>query len=347
MPRTPAPLIGAFVVAATILLAAPALAADERLSFSHFMPVNSWQNETLFADWARAVEDAAAGSGAELEITVFPAQMLGRAERGYDNARDGITDIAWTVPGYTPGRFPLAQIIELPGLFDRAEVGSCAFQKLYDSGALDAEFAEVRVLFVHTHGPGHLHTRNRAVTRLSDLAGLKIRRPSPVIGELLAELGAEPVGMPAPQIYEATSRGTIDGYMLPWEAVAGFRLDEVSAHHTVFGFYSLAFLTVMSAERYAGLSAPLQAAIDAQSGMAWARAAGRGFDAGDRRGLEVARASGNLHEIAGEERAAWEAAAAQVTENTLARMEASGLPARETYAAVQRYVSACEAEIDG
>jgi RNA polymerase sigma factor (sigma-70 family) len=226
--------------AAAALAAALALPAGaEDLTFAHFMPATSWQHEALFTAWEQAVEDA---SGGRLDVTVFPAQTLGKAPQGYDNARDGIADIAWTVQGYTAGRFPLSQIVELPGLFDTAEIGSCAFQKLYDSGALDAEYADTHVLFVHTHGPGHLHTRDRAVTRLSDLEGLKIRRPTAVIGQLLEELGAEPVGMPAPAIYEAASRGTIDGFMLPWEAVEGFRAYEVADHHTRFGFYALAFL---------------------------------------------------------------------------------------------------------
>ncbi len=337
MPRF-APSLAALALA----LAAPA-AADE-LSFAHFMPVTSWQNTELFADWADGISTA---TGGELTVEVYPAQTLGRADRGYDNARDAIADIAWTVPGYTPGRFPLSQIVELPGLFERAEVGSCAFQKLYESGALDAEYEEVHVLFVHTHGPGHIHTKGKAVTTLSDLEGLKIRRPSPVIGELLEELGAEPVGMPAPGIYEAMSRGTIDGYMLPWEAVAGFRLNEVSDRHTVFGFYSLAFVTVMNKDRYAALPPEQKAAIDAQSGLDWARRAGRGFDAGDDRGLALTKTSGTLHAIDGAERAAWEAAAERVRERYLARLEADGLPARDTYAAVLSHVESCRAEIAG
>jgi len=240
---------------------------------------------------------------------------------------------------------PLSQIVELPGLFERAEVGSCAFQKLYDSGALDAEYADTKVLWVHTHGPGHLHTTDRAVTRLSDLAGLRIRRPTAVIGRLLEELGAEPVGMPAPGIYEAAARGTIDGFMLPWEAVAGFRVDEVADHHTEFGFYALAFVATMNRRAYDALPADLKAAIDAESGMKWALAAGRGYDAGDLRGRAQTLETGAVHRIDGAERARWEAAAARAREAYLAELDAAGLPGTETHAAVTRHVAACRAEL--
>ena len=217
------------LVGLSTALPGPTRAAEVELNFAHFMPAGSWQNRELFQAWADKVK---ADSNGRIEITIYPAQTLGKATQGYDNARDGVADITWTVQGYTAGRFPLSQIVELPGLFDSALIGSCAFQKLYDSGALDAEYEETHVLFVHTHGLGHLHTRDKAVTTLADLNGLKIRRPTAVIGKLLAELGAEPVGMPAPRIYEAIQRGTIDGFMLPWEAVKGFRLYEVSDHHT-------------------------------------------------------------------------------------------------------------------
>ncbi|HUF85781.1 MAG TPA: TRAP transporter substrate-binding protein [Thermohalobaculum sp.] len=323
---------------------APAPAAEVDLNFAHFMPAGSWQHQEFFTAWEQAVEEQ---SGGRIDVTIFPAQTLGKAPQGYDNARTGVADIAWTVQGYTAGRFPLSHIVELPGLFETAEVGSCAFQKLYDSGALDGEYGETHVLFVHTHGPGHLHTQARPVTTLAGLKGLKIRHPTQVIGELLQELGAEPVGMPAPQIYESMQRGSIDGYMLPWEAVAGFRVHEVSDHHTEFGFYSLAFVLTMNRATYEGLPDDLRQVVDANSGLDWALRAGRGFDEGDRVGREVALGNGTLYQIEGAERAEWEAAAERTTRAYLAELERQGLPGGETYERVKGYVAECQADLGG
>lgn len=320
----------------------PARAAEADLTLAHFMPQTSWQNAELFQAWAQAVATA---SGGRIDVTVFPAQTLGKAVDGYDNATKGIADIAWTVQGYTAGRFPLSQILELPGLFETAEIGSCAFQRLYDSGALAAEYADTHVLYVHTHGQGHLHTGRTPVTRLADLRGLKLRRPTPVIGTLLAELGAEPVGMPAPGIYEAAQRGTIDGFLLPWEAVKGFRADEVADHHTDFGLYALAFVTTMNKATYEGLAPDLRAVIDAHSGMDWALRAGRGYDAADAAAKSAVLASGTLHQIAADEAPAWQAAGARATAAYLAELDAKGLPGTATYQAVQGYVAACRADL--
>lgn len=323
---------------------APTSGHAETLRFAHFMPADSWQDVDLFKAWGEAVEEASGGS---LSVRVFPAQTLGRAPAGFDNAVNGVADVAWTVQGYTAGRFPLSHIIEMPGLFETAEVGSCAFQKLYDSGALDEEYEDVKVLFVHTHGLGDIHTRDTPVTTLEDLEGLKLRRPTVVIGQLLEELGAEPIGMPAPQIYESVQRGVIDGYMLPWEAVTGFRLNEVTEHHTPFGFYSLAFVTAMNRDAYERLTDEQKAAIDENTGMKWALIAGRGYDEADAAGRAMIEEAGEatIHEIAPEELPAFEAAAERTTEIYLNQLEEMGLPGRETYEAVKGYVEECRAEL--
>jgi len=218
---------------------------------------------------------------------------------------------------------------------------------LCDSGALEAEYGETHVLFVHTHGPGHLHSTGRAVTTLADLKGLKIRRPTAVIGKLLEELGAEPVGMPAPRIYEAMQRGTIDGCMLLWEAVKGFRAYEVSDHHTEFGFYALAFVMTMNKARYEALPADLRQVIDDNSGIKRAIRAGQGYDQGDMVGLEATRGTGDFHQIAGSELAEWEAAAARTTAAYLKKLDDQGLPGTETYVKIKAYVAECRAELNG
>jgi len=313
------------------------------LKYAHFMPASSWQNQTLFKDWAEAVDKSSNG---KIKVTVFPAQTLGKAPAGYDNAKNGITDIAWTVQGYTANRFPLSQIIELPGLFKTAEVGSCAFQKLYDSGVLDNEYKETHVLYVHTHGVGHLSTKEKPVTTLADLKGLKIRRPTAVIGKLLSELGAEPVGMPAPRIYESMQHGTIDGFMLPWEAVAGFRADEVTKHHTEFGFYSLAFVATMNKKTYEKLSADQKKAIDENSGMKWALIAGRGFDKGDADALPKIKKTGTIHQIEAAEKAKWLEAGKRATKSYLSELDQKGLAGTDTYNKVKAYIAECESEIN-
>ncbi|SEQ60256.1 TRAP transporter substrate-binding protein [Thalassovita taeanensis] len=317
--------------------------ATETLRYAHFMSANSWQNKVIFEDWAAEVEKQAGGA---VDVQVYPAQTLGKAVAGYDNAVTGIADIAWAVPGYTAGRFPLSQVMELPGLFKTGEVGSCAFQKLYDSGSLDKEFEDTHVLFVHTHDPGHLHTSKKPVYTLEDMKGLKLRRPTQVVGELLKNLGAEPVGMPAPNTYEALQRGAIDGYMLPWESVDSFRLDELTGYHTIFGFYALAFVSTMNKAKYEALSPEAKAAVDANSGMKWAVTAGKGYDDAGAETLARLETESTVIRLEDAERAHWDEAAQKATDSYISYLDEQGLPGTATYAAVKGYVTECETELN-
>jgi TRAP-type C4-dicarboxylate transport system substrate-binding protein len=327
-------------IACAFFGASYAHSAEVNLNLAHFMPQNSWQQETIFNDWKKAVEEQSNG---RIAVTVYPSQTLGRAPAGYDNAVSGITDIAWTVQGYTAGRFPLSQVLELPGLFETGAVGSCAFQKLYDSGTLDREYEETKVLYVHTHSPGHLHTRDTQVSSLEDLQGLKIRRPTAVIGELLSELGAEPVGMPSPEVYPSLQRGVIDGYMFPWETIQSFRTGEITDYHLDFGFYSLAFVTTMNKDSYDELPSDLKKVIDDNSGMEWAVTAGQGYDDADVLSLEKIRASDAvITQLSAEERVQWQAAADKVVKSYVAELDRQGLPGSETLASVKGYVEECK-----
>lgn len=323
---------------AIALMFSAGAATAQNLRLAHFMPAGSWQQSVMFEGWAKSIEEDSNGS---MSFRVYPAQTLGTAVEGYDNARRGIADITWTVQGYTANRFPLSQIVELPGLFETAEIGSCGFQKLYESGMLDDEYSETEVLYVHVHGPGHLHTASKAVTNLSDIRGLQIRQPTSVIGNLLSELGAEPVGMPAPEVYEATQRGVIDGFLLPWEAVVGFRADEVVNHYTEVGLYALAFVKTMNPRAYDRLSDDQKAVLRQHSGMAGALTAGRGYDAADEAAKAKMLETGTLHVLTDEERIQWEAAADRAAEFYLSELEARGLPAREVYDAFVGHVDEC------
>ncbi len=316
-------------------------AQEVKLRLAHFMPAASWQHSELFEAWGKAVGEQSKG---RIEVRVFPAQTLGKAVAGYDNAVNRVAEVTWTVQGYTANRFPLSQIVELPGIFETAEQGSCVFQKLYDSGALAQEYGDTHVLFVHAHGLGHLHTKDKAVTQVADMKGLKIRQPTAVIGRMLRAVGAESVGMPAPQIYESTQRGAIDGFLLPWEAVAGFRADEVSNHHTELGIYSLAFVMTMNKAVYEGLPADLKKVIDDNSGTRWAAIAGRGYDAADVSGRKKTLESGTVHKLSPENRKVWEKAGGDAAEGYLAELEAKGLPARKIYAQARQYAQACKGQ---
>jgi TRAP-type C4-dicarboxylate transport system substrate-binding protein len=321
------------------LLAGAVQAADHNLRFAHFWPATSGMHKA-FEAWGQALEDASDG---RIEMEFYPSQTLAKAPQSYDAVKNRIADITATVLGYSANRFPLTQVVELPGLAKTAVQGSCVVQSLYDEGLISSEFGDTHPLYLFTHGPGHLHTRNKAIHKPEDLAGLKIRRPTTVVAELLEGLGAQPVGMPAPEAYPSLQRGVIDGVSFPWEGMKSFRLNEEAGHHTEIGLYSVSFIVTMNKGIYDGMPDDLKQIVDQHSGQAWSAQAGAAFDALDRQGREEAVAA--AHEIitleGGVENPDWKPVLEAATEKYLGDLEERGLPARNIYARATALNQSC------
>src|SRR5699024_9006351 len=112
-------------------------------------------NQEIYQAWADQVEADADG---QLKVEIFPSQTLSKADQAYDAAVNGIADIAITLQGYSAGRFPLTEIVQLPGVANSASQGACILQSLYDEGDIAAEYDDSHVLFLFTTGPAYLHT---------------------------------------------------------------------------------------------------------------------------------------------------------------------------------------------
>lgn len=331
----------ACTLAAGTLSAAPAQAADTTLRFAHFWPAVAGAHKELFQVWADTIK---AESGGSLNVEIYPSQTLAKAPAQYDAVKNRIADLTATVQGYTANRFPLTQVVELPGLVKTAKQGSCMIQTLYDEGLIADEYGDTRPVFMFTHGPGHLHTTGKPILKPADLAGLRIRRPTAVVANLLEAVNAQPVGMPAPESYQSMQRGVIDGVSLPWEGQLAFRLNELTKEHTeVGGLYTLSFVVTMNKDVYDGLSADQKKVIDANSGMKWADKAGIVFDAMDTKGRAAAVEAGHaIHQIeGGPENPDWKPVLDQATETYLKDLDGQGLPGRKVYARAVELSKTC------
>jgi TRAP-type C4-dicarboxylate transport system substrate-binding protein len=316
-------VLAGLAAAGAALPAAPwvARAAEPvTLRVSHFLPPTSTAQRQLIEPWAKAVTD---GSGGRLKVEIYPAmQMGGKPPQLFDQVRTGVADVVWTLPGYTPGRFPKTEVFELPFMVPDAETGSKALWAYAEKHLLDSEYAEVHPLALHVHAPGTLHMREDAVTTAADLRGQRIRLPSKPIGEALAALGAAPVGMPVPDTYEALSRGVVSGALLPWEVVGPLRINELTTHHLESDLYTATFLFAMNKARYEGLPADLRAVIDAASGAALVAAAGRAWDTAEAPARQAAVDAGHtVVRLDAAERTAWLEATRPVIDRWTERVE--------------------------
>ena len=321
--------------------ALPALAAEVTLRVHHFLPAQA--NIPLYGieAWAKRVEEQSDG---RIDVQVFPSMQLGgRPPALIDQVHDGVVDAAWTVIGYTPGRFPKSEAFELPFMTGRAESGSRAFHRYMEARAPE-EFASVHPLAFHVHGPGAIHSR-KPVRSLADMEGLKVRGPTRVINALLAKTGATAIGMPVPAVPESLQKGVIDAAVIPFEVAPSLKVPELVSHHAAFadepGLYTATFVFAMNKARYESLPDDLQAVIDANSGPDLAAAFGRVMDEGDAPGLAAAKAAGNEIAVI-EDRAKWEAVGAAVTQDWIAQVDARGLGGAALVKAAKEAIAAAE-----
>ncbi len=240
------------------------------LKFHTFMAPMSNVWLSMHKPWMDKVEK---DSGGRIKFEGYPAMQLGGTPvQLYDQARDGVVDVVWTLPGNTAGRFPRIEAFELPFMMNNAEATSKALWEYYQTQAAD-EFKETQVLALQVHGPGMFHMANKQIRTPADLRGMKVRGPTRQVTKLLASVGATPVGMPLPGIPDALSKGTIDGCVIPWEVVPSVKVHELTKFHTEFpstgpALYTTTFVMAMNKARYDSLPPDLKRVIDANSGLA-------------------------------------------------------------------------------
>ena len=278
---------------AALSLASPAQAQTVTLRLHQFLPQQATIPAKALIPWAQKVE---AESGGKIKVQLFHAMQLGGAPpQLFDQARDGVVDLSWTVLGYTPGRFNKTEVFELPFMSGSAEQSSRAIQEYVEKFAAD-EFKDVKLIAVHTHGPGLFHTK-APVVGLESLRGMKVRGGSRIISNMLTKLGATPVGMPVPAVTDALSKGTIDGTTIPWEVTPALKVSELVKNHTTFagkeGLYTQTFAFSMNKASYDKLPPDLKAVIDKNSGIETAAMFGRAMDDGDKAGRAIAEKAGN------------------------------------------------------
>ena len=321
--RTAVAVMGAVALAS---LATTAAAQTVTLRLHQFLPPQAVIPAKALVPWAQKVE---ADSGGRIKVQLFHAMQLGGAPpQLFDQARDGVVDLTWTVLGYTPGRFPKTEVFELPFMIGAPEASSRAIQEYVEKYAAD-EFKDVKLIAVHTHGPGLFHTK-APVTGLESLRGMKIRGGSRIINNMLTKLGATPVGMPVPGVTEALSKGVIDGTTIPWEVTPSLKVTELVKNHTTFagkeGLYTQTFAFSMNKASYDKLPTDLKAVIDKNSGIETAAMFGRAMDEGDRVGREIAeKAKNNIVALDQAETQRWRRTAASVETDWINEVKGKGI----------------------
>jgi TRAP-type C4-dicarboxylate transport system substrate-binding protein len=317
--------------AAFALSGAAAFAADYTLTISSWAPPTHNINAKMWPKFVEMVEEATDGQvTAELKLGLAPppAQM--------DLIMDGAADLSIIFHGYQAGRFVTTKLIELPGFEGSAEAASVAYWRAYEKYLSKAdEHRGVKVIALHTHGPAQLHTSD-PIDSLDQIAGLKLRIPGGVGGDVGTALGATGIQVPATKVYETLASKAADGVVMPIDSRKGFKLTEVAPHMYDMpgGFYRGSFAFIMNEDTFADLPDDIRKALEEKVfGEPLSREIGKIWDAGDLESIEATKQTeGNTITVASEaDVAKFQELAAGVTEAVLKEIEATGVDAQAAY----------------
>ncbi len=270
-------------VAVVAMTSTTATAQEVTLRVHHFLSADAPIQKGVLEPWKAMVEEQSDG---RIEVQLYPSMQLGgKPPQLFDQARDGVVDVSWTLLGYSPGRFPISEVFELPFMSGNATETTNALQE-YQAKYLGEELKDVHPLLIHAPAAYKFHTKDTSIGAMADLTGLKIRAPSRVMTDGLNALGATAVGMPVPEVPQALTTGVIDGAVIPWEVFGSLRIENVTREHTEFGVENGGLSTsvmalVMNQGRYDGLPDDLKKVIDDTSGATLAEIAGEAFDAAE------------------------------------------------------------------
>jgi TRAP-type C4-dicarboxylate transport system substrate-binding protein len=303
--------------------AAPAAKAIE-LSYSVFFPPTHIQAVTAGL-WAQEVEKRTNG---KVKITMYAGGTLTNPQQCYEGVVNGISDIGMSCFAYTQGRFPLLEGLDLPLGYPNGHVATQVATEL-SRKYQPKEVADVRVLYVHAHGPGLLASK-KPVRTLDDVKGLKIRSTG-LSQKIVTALGGTPVAMPQGDTYEALSKGVVDATLCPIETLKGWKQGEVitSVTDATAVGYTTAMFVVMNKAKWDKLPADVQKTIT-EINAEWVAKHGQAWDQADAEGREFVKGlQREMISLTPEQQQQWKDAVKPVLDAYVAATKAKGLPGEE------------------
>lgn len=242
-------------------------AQAREMRVSSFEPAQGFYSSKILQPW---IDKVNAKLSAKAQFKLYPGSILGAPPAQAELVKAGVADVALVVPTYTPGLFPLTGVVEIPRLVPDGATGADILNTLIEDGALDAEYADYKIIALFTTPSYRFFMTDAGLTSPEGLDGLKLRSPSKFGGQLFGMVGAAGVGIPAPQVYENLERGVVAGAVWVMDAYRTFRLNEVAPNITTAGFITSPMAVLMNKNTYNSLSDADKAAVDEMSGRATA-----------------------------------------------------------------------------
>jgi TRAP-type C4-dicarboxylate transport system substrate-binding protein len=281
-------------------LAAPAN-AQTVLRYNRWLPVEHHLEKNVFIPWMQKVAEVTQG-----RVRIEPtSSSLGSILKQYDMVTTGVADVVFTAESYSPGLFPLAEMLTVPFIGTDVEKLSVAYWQVYEKHFAQANpYPKVHLLALTAFPPYHFFNSKRAISLPEHVKGLKLVSSGQFRTDFLGKMGATVVSAGLTQLVEMISNGTVDGTFVTDDAIKSFGVVRVVKHRTEFpgGLGTASSFIAMNEQKWLAISERDRAAISAISGLALARQMGASLKAADglardeiaKAGIPTVVASGSL-----------------------------------------------------
>ena len=330
------PFCSCFILVVLFLFGAPEARSDEKvikLKYSNFFPP-SHKNSILSEQWGKEIEKRTNG---RIKVTYFAGNTLTPPTQTYDSVVKGIADVGQSLMGYSPGRFPLTEVLALPLGYSSGEQATNLTNEFYKKFK-PKEFDDSQVMYFHGHGPGLFHTK-KVISSIDDIKGLRIKANAENAA-IVTAVGGAPVSLPITETYDGLQKGLIDGVLLPIEPIKGWKFFEMIK--TTVENYAMAYtapiFVVMNKGKWNSLPKDVQDIITrvnqewiVKQGKLWTELDAESKEFCVQKGIKMAKASPEQ-----------EAETAKKMKPILAEyvksMKAKGLPGDEALQFSQEYI---------
>jgi len=245
----------------------PAASQEVTLRVHSFLPPVANPMKHFVTPWAQKIEKESNG---RIKVQVFPSMQLGgKAEQLLSQVRDGVVDVVWALPGFTPGVMPKLEIFELPFLHRSTNATVRALQE-YVPKYMQKDFEPYHILLVHSHA-GALFMTKDPINKVEDFQGMKLRSYSRTNAWILEALGAAPLQVALPELAPMLSKGTVSGSILPYEIAPSVKMQDLTDYFTTLAppqprLSTAIFTFLMNKQKYQSLPPDLKKVIDNNSG---------------------------------------------------------------------------------
>jgi len=303
------------------------------IKFSTWHPPASREVKTV---WIPMLEELKKRSGGRITYTLYAGGALGKGPEHYDIVKKGLSDMGYFTATWTPGRFPLTDVLSLPAWVDgkdlAADIGNAMYKRI-----LYREFPGVKMIELNGCIQAFFWTR-KPIRKLEDLKGLRIRTPGGMQTRAIKALGAEPVFMPLGDVYLAMETGTIDGLVTCPPLVLAFKLYEVAKHGLILTMGCVSEGVIMNLKSWQRTPDDLKPIIEEVCSNPFRTTGGLTREVYKQMMKEIAQKGVELYKLPDKEAQRWYARFREMTKKWVAELEAKGLPATQ---AVKAFADEC------